>query len=162
MFALFGFLLHTLYQYTIQEPGMNIYFSCSITGGRNEQTIYQTIVETLVAAGHEVPTAHLSSPDILDQEKVARPQEIFLRDMNWLLHSDLVVAEVTTPSHGVGYEIAVALSQQKPVLCLTQSGRKVSMILSGNTSPLLTLRTYEHEVQIEPLLRAYLGGFAAG
>ena len=40
---------------------MNIYFSCSITGGRKDQIIYEKIVEFLVAKGHEVPTAHLSS-----------------------------------------------------------------------------------------------------
>jgi nucleoside 2-deoxyribosyltransferase len=148
-----------LYQYHNQELFVNIYFSCSITGGRNEQAIYQKIVEKLISAGYEVPTAHLSSPDILDQEKVAQPQEIFLRDMNWLLHSDLVVAEVTTPSHGVGYEIAVALGQQKPVLCLAQTGRKVSMILSGNTSPLLTLHAYENEEQIESILLTWLRRF---
>ena len=53
---------------------MNIYFSCSITGGRRDQAIYQHIVDHLTALGHEVPTAHLSRADILDEEQVIDPQ----------------------------------------------------------------------------------------
>ena len=41
---------------------MNVYFSCSITGGRDEEVIYQAIVNEMEALGHTVPTAHLSSP----------------------------------------------------------------------------------------------------
>jgi len=33
---------------------MNIYFSCSITGGRQDEAVYQAIVDFLLAAGHEV------------------------------------------------------------------------------------------------------------
>ena len=50
---------------------MNVYFSCSITGGRNEEKVYQAIVDAMLAAGHEVPTAHLSSPEVMELEKVA-------------------------------------------------------------------------------------------
>jgi hypothetical protein len=122
---------------------MNIYFSCSITGGRSEEGAYQAIVDRLLSLGHEVPTAHLSSPDILLLEKTVPPADIFNRDMDWLLHCDAVVAEVTSPSHGVGYEIAVALNSGKPVLCCFQKGRKISSILTGNSSPNLTLLPYE-------------------
>lgn len=121
---------------------MNVYFSCSITGGRAEEDVYQAIVGAMLEQGHEVPTAHLSSPEVMELEKVANPAEIFERDMQWLRECDVVVAEVTTPSHGVGYEIAYALSLGKPVLCCYQVGRKVSMVLTGNTDPKLTLRGY--------------------
>ncbi len=49
---------------------MNIYFSCSITGGRKDQAAYQAIVSALKADGHEVPTAVLADRDILDLEAV--------------------------------------------------------------------------------------------
>ncbi len=121
---------------------MNIYFSCSITGGRAEEDVYQAIVQAMLDMGHEVPTAHLSSPEVMEMEKVVNPAEIFERDMNWLRECDVVVAEVTSPSHGVGYEIAYALSLGKPVFCCHKAGRKVSMILTGNPDPNLTLRSY--------------------
>jgi nucleoside 2-deoxyribosyltransferase len=122
---------------------MNIYFSCSITGGRAEEDVYQAIVQALLDLGHEVPTAHLSSPGVMELEKVVNPVEIFKRDMQWLRECDAVVAEVTTPSHGVGYEIAYALSLGKPVLCCYKAGRKVSLVLTGNTERNLFRQEYE-------------------
>ena len=123
---------------------MNIYFSCSITGGRNEEAIYQALVRELLALGHEVPTAHLSSPDVMLMETVVDPVEIFERDMAWLRGCDAVVAEVSSPSHGVGYEVAYALSLGKPVLCLYQHGKRVSKIITGNTTPGLVRREYNN------------------
>ncbi len=124
---------------------MNVYFSCSITGGRAEETTYQAIVKELEDLGHEVPTAHLSSPQVMDMEQVVDPVEIFERDMAWLRECDAVVAEVSSPSHGVGYEIAYALSLGKPVLCCYKAGKKVSKIITGNTNPGLKIRIYAHE-----------------
>ena len=49
---------------------MRIYFSCSITGGRAEEATYQAIVRELESEGHEVPTAHLSSPNVMEMEKI--------------------------------------------------------------------------------------------
>jgi 2'-deoxynucleoside 5'-phosphate N-hydrolase len=130
------------------ERTMNVYFSCSITGGRSEENIYQAMVKKLLFLGHEVPTAHLSSSEVLSVEKVSSPEEIFERDMNWLHHCDAVVAEVTSPSHGVGYEIAVALAAGKPVLCCYQRGRKISLILTGNSASNLFLYSYESEKDV--------------
>ena len=124
---------------------MKIYFSCSITGGRGEEAVYQAIVNQLISEGHEVPTAHLSTPEVVDLEKVVDPVEIFERDMAWIGECDAVVAEVTTPSHGVGYEIAYALGLGKPVFCCHQSGTKVSKIITGNTNPGLEVCAYEGE-----------------
>lgn len=121
---------------------MNIYFSCSITGGRNEEKTYGMMVNAMLAAGHEVPTAHLSSPEVMKFETVVNPEEVFDRDMRWLEGSDAVVAEVSTPSHGVGYEIALGLSLSKPVLCFYQRGKRVSKILTGNKHPSLILCEY--------------------
>ncbi|MBN2257722.1 MAG: nucleoside 2-deoxyribosyltransferase [Anaerolineaceae bacterium] len=114
---------------------MNIYFSCSITGGRQDQEIYQIITNILLDAGHVVPTAHLAKPNVIDVDKLVQPQDVFLRDSNWVHHCDALVAEVTTPSHGVGYEIALALSLKKPVMCCYQKGVRVSKMLTGNTMP---------------------------
>jgi hypothetical protein len=47
---------------------MQAYFSCSITGGRNEQQIYQQIVQHLLAHGLIVPTAHLAEARVMDEE----------------------------------------------------------------------------------------------
>ena len=121
---------------------MNIYFSCSITGGRSDEEVYQVLVNELLRKGHIVPTAHLSSPDVMELEKVTDPEEIFVRDMGWLQACDAIVAEVSTPSHGVGYEIAMGLTLGKPVLCCFMKGRSVSKIITGNTAKNLFVREY--------------------
>ncbi len=123
---------------------MNIYFSCSITGGRNDQKNYQAIVSALIAAGHVVPTAILADPHILDYEAATSAVEVYQRDIDWLNECDAVVAEISTPSHGVGYEIAYALKKDKPVICGYQHGKRVSKMLSGNTHPRITLIEYQN------------------
>lgn len=85
---------------------MNIYFSCSITGGREDEKTYQRIVNYLLKNGHEVPTAHLASPDVMEGESDLKAVDVYQRDLEWVKNCDVLIAEVSTPSHGVGYEIA--------------------------------------------------------
>ena len=47
---------------------MNIYFACSITGGRDFEPVYQAIIAALLADGHTVPTAHLADSGIKAME----------------------------------------------------------------------------------------------
>ena len=63
---------------------MNIYFSCSITGGRDDQSVYEAIVRHLLSQGHEVPTAHLAGSDVMTLEKVIDPQSVYERDVAWI------------------------------------------------------------------------------
>jgi len=135
---------------------MNIYFSCSITGGRDEEKTYQKLVQTLEENGHLVPTAHLSTPQVVELEEVIDPVETFIRDMKWLREADAIVAEVSTPSHGVGYEIATALNLSKPVFCCFQRQKRVSKIITGNTSPTLVLAPYTSDEEAVGLLKQFL------
>lgn len=137
---------------------MNIYFSCSITGGRQDQQAYQAIVEALQAGGHEVPTAILSSADVMSLETVVAPADVYQRDVNWVKGCDVLIAEVSTPSHGVGYEIALALLLAKPVLCLYQNGRRVSKMITGNDSPGLEVTAYEDLDEAVQQVNSFLAG----
>jgi hypothetical protein len=137
---------------------MNIYFSCSITGGRRDQKIYQHIVEHLLAGGHQVPTAHLSKAGVMDEEKVVEPRDVYLRDVNWVEQCDVLIAEVSTPSHGVGYEIALALLHGKPVLCCYRAGQPVSKMILGNNHPGISLCAYSQEDELIETLDRYLEG----
>ncbi len=122
---------------------MNIYFSCSITGGREDQPVYQAIVNALLEDGHEVPTALLASADVMEYETSIEPREVYLRDVAWVKGCDALVAEVSTPSHGVGYEIALALCLGKPVLCCYRSHSRVSKMILGNDHPCLRIADYQ-------------------
>jgi hypothetical protein len=127
-------------------PQMNFYFSCSLTGGRKDEFIYAAIVDHLLRLGHEVPTSHLARPEVMDLEQVVEPADVYRRDIAWIRSCDALIAEVSTPSHGVGYEIAVALSLAKPVLCCHRRGARVSKMITGNGSPGLTVCAYKDVV----------------
>jgi 2'-deoxynucleoside 5'-phosphate N-hydrolase len=135
---------------------MFVYFSCSITGGRKDQPVYQLLVEALTQDGHFVPTAHLSDENILALEKVAEPADIYRRDVDWVTDCDAVVAEVSTPSHGVGYEIALAESLGKPIFCCYQKGSRVSKMILGNPSPLFHFCCYSHPEEAVKDMRVFL------
>jgi nucleoside 2-deoxyribosyltransferase len=135
---------------------MNIYFACSITGGRQDELIYQKLVSTLQQDGHHVPTALLASPDVMPLEGVVSPEDVYARDVRWITECDLLLAEVSTPSHGVGYEIGYALSVGKKVLCLYRKGLKVSKMILGNPHPQLTVHAYETPEQAVDILTTYL------
>ena len=76
-------------------------------------------------------------------EKVIDPREVYERDVSWIRACDALIAEVSVPSHGVGYEIGFALEQGKPVLCLAQVDRTVSKMITGNPHPALKMKFYE-------------------
>ena len=135
---------------------MNIYFSCSITGGRQDQQVYHAIVETLQKAGHKVPTAHLSHADVMEKETVILPAEVYERDVRWVQECDALIAEVSTPSHGVGYEIALALFLSKPVFCCYLQNRRVSKMILGNRSPNLILYPYRSLDDLLPKIMDFL------
>ena len=133
---------------------MIIYFACSITGGRDDEQAYQGIVNALLADGHEVPTASLADPEILGHEKKLSPVEVYERDVAWIEGCDLLIAEVSTPSHGVGFEISFALSAGKPVLCVFQERVAISKMITGNTHPNIRVKAYTSIKQALEWLRA--------
>lgn len=135
---------------------MNIYFSCSITGGRNDQPVYRRLVKALLEDGHTVPTANLADENITVQEGIVEADEIYRRDVGWVTDCDVVVAEVSTPSHGVGYEIALAESLGKPVFCCYQNGSRVSKMILGNPSPLFYIYAYTTAEDAVESMRVFL------
>ncbi len=141
---------------------MNIYFACSITGGREFEPVYQDLTAAMLADGHEVPTAHLASPTVLEVEAVVSPRDVYERDVNWIRNADALIAEVSVPSHGVGYEIGFALSAGKRVLCLLRQGRKVSKMVSGNPDPNLLVCTYHDSQEAVALVRSFIASLKHG
>ena len=136
---------------------MNIYFACSITGGREFEAVYQEIVAALTADGHEIPTSHLAQSDVMDNERELMPQDVYERDVNWIKKCDALIAEVSVPSHGVGYEIGYALNIGKPVLCLHQKERRVSKMISGNQDAALSTQAYASVKEAISQARFFLG-----
>lgn len=122
---------------------MNIYFAGSIRAGRMLQPTYAAIVAHLKAAGHAVLSEHVAAQGVETDESQLSDAAIYTQDTAWLDACDAVVAEVTVPSLGVGYEIAYALHRaRKPVLCLCRRGTLLSAMIAGNTTPGLRVAFY--------------------
>jgi len=114
---------------------MNIYFSASIRGGRQEQPAYKQIVELLQKYG-TVVSEHVADETISDYgETDHEKEELHDREIESLKTSDVFVAEVTMPSLGVGYTIAKALELGKKVICLYHGEHtdKLSAMIKGNS-----------------------------
>jgi nucleoside 2-deoxyribosyltransferase len=134
---------------------MKIYFAGSIRGGRQDAALYSQIIELL--KGHaDVLTEHVGETDPDHAEGDLSDRAIYSRDMAWLEEADALVAEVTVPSHGVGYEIARAEALAKPTLCLYrhQAGHRVSALIAGN--PNLRCQPYRHVQELSAVLASFL------
>ncbi|MFZ2072836.1 MAG: nucleoside 2-deoxyribosyltransferase [Minisyncoccia bacterium] len=112
---------------------MKIYFAGSIRGGREDQEIYFSIIRELGKYG-TVLTEHIGEKEITDEGEDSPDSLIFKRDMSWVKEADVIIAEVTTPSLGVGYEIGQAQSMNKPVICIYRKieGKRLSAMIYGN------------------------------
>ena len=114
---------------------MKIYFAGSIRGGRKDANLYHQIIEHL-SMQHTVFTEHIGDDSINWQgEKNITDEYIYKRDMNWLGGAEALIAEISTPSLGVGYELAIAEKLSLPVLCIYKlENKKISAMISGNKS----------------------------
>ena len=123
---------------------MKLYFAGAIRGGRQDASTYHAMIAHLQTHG-EVLTEHVGSKALSDGgEHDLSDDQIHARDVAWLGECDAVVAEVTVPSLGVGYELGIAEKLGKPVLCLfdaSNPGFRLSAMLSGN--PKTTVVRYQ-------------------
>lgn len=135
---------------------MKIYFAGSIRGGRDDVAVYEAMIAWLRSFG-EVLTEHVGNPTLSETgDDGPSDRHIHDRDMAWLSACDLVVAEVSVPSLGVGYELGWATALNKPVLCLyrTISGRPLSAMIAG--SPGIQTAVYSSTDEAERIMGRFL------
>ena len=134
---------------------LKIYFAASIRGGRDDIHIYQLLIKLLANYGN-VLTEHIGDPSLV-LEKSRTDQEIYRRDVSWIDQCDFVVAEVTNPSLGVGYEIAYAEARNKKILCLYRQteGKRVSAMVLGNPNTEIAIVEYKNPDILENILSQY-------
>jgi hypothetical protein len=135
---------------------MRVYFSGAIAGGREDLPIYQHIVARLKSLGHSVLTEHVADPSLLGPEAGVSAREVYLRDIGWLDQAEVVIAEISTPSLGVGYEIGYALQRGTPTLCIYRDGIVVSKMITGNPAPHLRVVTYRDEGELDRHITLFL------
>ncbi len=133
---------------------MKIYFAGSIRGGRDDYELYAKII-TLLSEYGKVLTEHVGDKNISIMGEGDLTRQIHDRDMEWLIEADVIVAEVTSPSLGVGYEIAKAEELGKHILCLYRSieGRSISAMISGSDK--LVLKKYTTISDVKKIFEEY-------
>lgn len=131
---------------------MKIYFSGSIRGGRQDADLYKQLIEYLKQHG-TVLTEHIGYETI---SHIKTDRQIHDEDLAWLQESDIVIAEVTTPSLGVGYEIGRAVEMNKKIVCLYRNsdGNKVSAMING--SPDLQCKSYQTIEEAKTILSGFI------
>ncbi|PIN81311.1 nucleoside 2-deoxyribosyltransferase [Candidatus Woesearchaeota archaeon CG10_big_fil_rev_8_21_14_0_10_32_9] len=113
---------------------MKIYFAGSIRGGRDDKGLYNELIQYLTSYG-KVLTEHVGDKNLTEFGEDGPSDEwIYNRDMSWIKEADVIIAEVSTPSLGVGYELGKAENMNKHILCLykNQLNKRLSAMISGN------------------------------
>jgi len=135
---------------------MKIYFAGSIRGGRSDAKLYLKIIEYLKNFG-EVLTEHIGEDSISSfGESSMSDLDIHNRDMDWLIKSDIIIAEVTNPSLGVGYEIGRAIEYGKKIICLYREvdDNRLSAMIAGSDKVINI--NYSDLNDLKPSINQYL------
>ncbi|KKN95575.1 hypothetical protein LCGC14_0174440 [marine sediment metagenome] len=124
---------------------MKIYFAGSIRGGKEKKKDYKRIIYELSKFG-EVLTEHIGGKRASVSNKVndllARftgNKYIFERDMIWLKMADVVIADLSVNSFGVGFEIGKADELGKKIILIwdtkfiKDNNIKISALAKGNS-----------------------------
>lgn len=122
---------------------MKIYFAGAIRGGRDDVKLYHQIINHIRTYG-EVLTEQIGDENLAtDGEINLKDDQIHDRDLNWISEADIMIAEVSTISMGVGYEIGRAIENNKKILCLfrPQDGKRLSAMVAG--CPSVTNKSYQ-------------------
>lgn len=111
---------------------MKIYFAASIRGGRDDVKLYKELIDFL-NQDNQVLTEHIGNGNLsVTSQSQTDDKYIRDRDINWMKEADLVVAETSNPSLGVGYELAYAEKLHKPVVILHNSTKsQLSAMING-------------------------------
>lgn len=135
---------------------MKIYYATSISGVQSEDSgkINRELIDYLKKFG-DVLTEHFADPDIKSNGEINIENEtIHDRDMKWLFSADIIIAEVSNPSLGVGYELGRALEHNKKILCLcSKKIKRLSAMITGNGK--MKVNYYESVDEAKNIIRDF-------
>src|SRR5712671_245298 len=139
---------------------LTIYFAGSISGGRTDVGLYREVIAALEAEGHRVLAGAVAAEHVTASGETLDSGAIFDRDLAWIAAADILVAEVSMPSTGVGYEIASARYKYRiPVICLYRPAHtaRCTAMVSGDRG--IELIEYSEVSDLLPRLVAALATY---
>ncbi|MFH7836476.1 MAG: nucleoside 2-deoxyribosyltransferase [Candidatus Aenigmatarchaeota archaeon] len=104
-----------------------VYLSIPIIANRNLE-IAKIIAETIENEGYEIISKWVLEENL---KIYVSPRDILKRDIEGVLKSDMLIAEVSNPSHGVGMEVAIAFLSGKKIILVKNEDSKLSYMLQG-------------------------------
>lgn len=137
---------------------LNIYFTASTSGNGEFHAQNTKTLQTLKKLGARIISGgQIVNPSLLKKDYSLKEKSIFEREKALIEQADLIVAEVTKPSTGVGGEIVYALVLGKPVLALVykENEDKLTPMIAGNPSDRLFLEHYDSD-NLKLILRDYV------
>jgi 2'-deoxynucleoside 5'-phosphate N-hydrolase len=106
---------------------MRIYLSVPIIANRDLGKA-KLAANTIRNLGHTLVSDWVVSPD---PGFTLTPDAVLNRDMKGVENSDIVVAETSVPSHGVGMELMLGNLNRKKIVCLFRKGSPISRMIMG-------------------------------
>jgi hypothetical protein len=131
-----------------RSAGKKIYIGCSLTYASEEFRKEIDDLKTSLRKKYEV----LDFFGMLDGD----PREIYLNDTGRVRECDMFVAECSFPSTGLGFELGLAVSLDKPILAIAKSEAKVTRMILGVNHPKFTFARYNSAEEILPLIESKL------
>ena len=112
---------------------MKIYVSGSIYGGTQKIDTYKILIEELEKYG-EVLNRQIADPNVIANEVYQKDEDIFADLEEKLIIADILVAEVSIPALGVGYELGFADKLNKKIIAIYDEiyTPKVTTMIRGN------------------------------
>ena len=141
---------------------MQIYLACTVRGDRGAVAITRLLADLLEQLGHTVLTRHLLVDDADAQEGRLSEREVFERDVRWLDEADVLIAEASGSSYGVGFEVGYVAGRaertDQRVLLLYDAARRpfVSRLIAGNTHPACTTYPYQDREDLLQFVRVFM------
>jgi nucleoside 2-deoxyribosyltransferase len=141
---------------------MRIYLACTIRGNRGALDAARALSEFLQRSGHHVLTTHLLGDDADVAERALTEQQVYDRDLRWLESADLLIAEGSGSSYGVGFEVGYVLGRsaetgQRVLLVFDEARRPfISRMVPGVNHPACAVRAYRDPAELLDLVEAYL------
>lgn len=137
---------------------MKIYISGALHASKDledARDLYDTAAQIVERLGASAFLPHKQT-DPVWAAKISS-DDVFKRDVRAIQECDAVVAFLNEPSHGVGAEVAMCLSWEKPLLPLLHASKTCSRFLDGlMKSHECHLSRYRTTVDLEETLRRFV------
>ena len=146
---------------------MNIYLACTVRGDRGGLAAARAIADAAERDGHTVVTRHLLADDVEAAESALTARAVFERDLGWLDSADVLIAEASGSSYGVGFEVGYVLGrahrtgQRVLLLYDVARGGSVSRLIAGNSHEFCTTYPYRDAADLLGFMDTFLSTLAA-